>query len=316
MSEKIYLSGFDVGGTKIDAVLFTPNGHVVARVSDIGGNPLELGFDVAASLYLDALKKLYTYAEDGRVAALYGSVAATEYFGDDLQNFLAEQFDVDKVRIEGDGPCMISGMLGHRDGAALVCGTGSSLYFRNGETYSHIGGWGHLIDSCGSGYVLGRFAIQAALRSYDGRYRSTVLCDLLEEKCGKPIWENMIEVYNGGRRYIASFAETLFKARNLGDAEAVKIFNSCAADLSDLVNTAFRMMQKPFDLVFNGGIFTHFPEYAEAVKAGCPRDVNVIFSDTPPIYGCAVEALHDIGIDDLDKEYKANFMREYNALKA
>lgn len=312
MNDKIYLSGFDVGGTKTDAVLFTPDGRIVAKISDIGGNPLDMGFDFATSLYYRVLTKLYSYANDGKVAVLYGSVACTEYFGTALHDWLAARFNIDKIRIEGDGPSMISGMLGHKDGAALVCGTGSSLYFRQGDEYSHIGGWGHLIDSCGSGYVLGRLAIQAAVRAYDGRKRQTVLCDLLEEKCGKPIWENFIELYRGGRPYIASFADTVFKARELGDAEAVRIFNECVGDLSELVNAALRKMGRPFDLVFNGGIFSHFPEYAEAVKAGCPKDVHVVFSDVPPIYGCAVEAMHDFGIDISDKTFKKDFMSEYD----
>ena len=72
-------------------------------------------------------------------------------------------------------------MLGHVDGASMICGTGSSLYFRKGDSYSYTGGWGYLIDSCGSGYVLGRYAIQAAVRAHDGRAEPTILCELLEK---------------------------------------------------------------------------------------------------------------------------------------
>lgn len=312
--DREYFAAFDVGGTKTEAVITDIKGHIVAYATDIGGNPLEMGMDFCVDHYSKILGRLFGSAGIGRAKTIYGSVACKEYFGEELPERLGKAFpNTDKMRIEGDGPCLISAMLGHKDGACMICGTGSSLYFRIGDDYFHIGGWGHLIDSCGSGYVLGRLAIQAAVRAHDDRGEQTVLCYLLEEKCGRPIWDNFIEIYKQGRPYIASFADTVFRARDLGDAAAVRIFNHCADELAELAYSAYRKMGKPFDLVLNGGIFAHFPEYAEAVKSGCPKQLNIIRSDAPPIYGCAVEALYDYGVI-CDPFFKNNFMKDYYGL--
>lgn len=310
MSYKKYYAGFDVGGTKFDAVLFTDDGHIVERILGKGGNPVDLGFDNAKVHYLGILNRLFEKADGGHIVTLYGSVAAVEYYGDKLTKWLEANLNIGKIRVEGDGVCLISGMLGHVDGASMICGTGSSLYFRKGEEYGHTGGWGHLIDSCGSGYVLGHLALKAACRAQDGRARPTLLNELIEKKIGRTIWEDYIRIYSEGRAYIAQFAECVFAARKRGDAVANDIFNLCAKDLGDVAFSAYRSMGKPFDMVLNGGIFAHFPEYVEAVKAACPEQVNVIMSDVPPVYGCAVEALYDAGMC-ADETFKKNFLGDY-----
>lgn len=308
--DKKYLVALDVGGTKADAVLFTDDGTVVNRLVESGGIPLDTGLEKCEEHYIDIVNRLIAPYCDS-VEAFYASVATIEYYGTHMHDLFAKRLPARKIRIEGDGPCLISGMLGHNDGACMICGTGSSLYIRQGDEYHHTGGWGHLIDSCGSGYVLGRLAIQAALRAHDGRAEATILGDLIEKQCGVPIWDHLVEIYKGGRPYIASFAGTVFEARKLGDPVARRIFSSCAGELSDLVWVAYREIGKPFDLVFNGGIFSHFSEYEDAVRAGCPAEAHVIYSDVPPAYGCAVEAMYDIGLD-CSAEFRENFMNTYS----
>ena len=204
---------FDVGGTKTDAVLFDTTGKITARKTTAGGVPLDIGTEAARENYHKVLSALTE--ETGIVPdTVYGSIATVEYFGTDIYDHLSEKLASPHIRLEGDGPCMISGMLGHTDGCSLVCGTGSSLYTRKGDKYWHTGGWGYLFDSCGSGYVLGRLAIQASLRAHDGRAEPTLLSDLIEKQCGEPAWEHYVKLHRGGRPYIASFAGTVFEARD------------------------------------------------------------------------------------------------------
>ena len=311
MEHRYTLAAFDVGGSKIEALVFTEQGNILARVRDKGGNPLEMGLEVAAEHYANVISRAIAASGARQIDTLYGGVAATEYFGDGLKKLLSEHLPfVRRIRIEGDGCAIISGMLGHRDGACMISGTGSSVYVRQGDDYYHLGGWGHLIDTCGSGFMLGRLAIQAACRAYDGIAEPTLLSELLEKQCGQPIWEHFISIYHGERPYIASFAGTVFEARRLGDRVATRIFNECAADLANIAHAAARRIGKPFDLVLNGGIFASFPEYAEAVKALCPAGVNVIRSDVPVVYGGAVEAMYDMGLV-CDESFKKTFLAEF-----
>ena len=306
-----YLIALDIGGTKTDGVLFTPDGVVLRHVILPGANPLELGLDEATVRYLGAIRALM--GEDiPRVRATYAGIAAAMYFGSRISDQLSPQIASDNLRIEGDGPSLISAMLGHRDGASLICGTGSSLTIRKGSSYDVIGGWGYLIDGCASGYILGKEAVLAAVRAHDGRGEKTCISQLLCERCGEPIENHMETLYRKGRAYIASFASVIFEARKAGDPVAAQIFDKCVQDLSELVHTAYRRLGGAYTLVLNGGIFRNFPEYVQALKAASPRDVAMIDSDAPPILGCAVEAMWDAGYT-CTEEFRKNFMESYHA---
>ena len=308
---KRYFAAMDVGGTKADAVLFTEDGSVIAHIIDPAGIPFDHGVETTTSNCKRTLDKLFE-AADAPIEALYCAIATVEYYYDEFVDFFAKSFpNIKKIRLEGDGCSLISGMLGHNDGACLICGTGSSLYIRQGDTYRHLGGGGHLIDSCGSGFSLGRYAIQAALRAHDGSAEQTLLTKLLDEQSGTQMWDNLVEIYAKGRAYVASFANCVFVARRQGDLVARNIFNTCAADMANVIWSAYRELGGAFDLVLNGGIFRNFPEYAKAVRALSPPDVRFIFSDVPPIYGCAVEAMHDAGLT-CDKSLQTRFLDGYN----
>ena len=304
-----YLAALDVGGTKADAVLFRPDGEIVAHVVDVGKPPFDHGTEAAAAAAAATLGKLFAYA-DGPIEALYASVATVEYYYDDFVKYIKESVNAKKIRIEGDGCCLISGVLGHNDGACMICGTGSSLYMRKGDSYHHIGGGGHLIDSCGSGYVLGQQALRAVFRACDGAGPQTLLTELVNEQGGCLMRRNIPGIQDGGRAYIASFAKNVFIARNQGDIVARNIFNTCAADLANVIWAAKSELGDGFTLILNGGIFKNFPEYAAAVKALSPADVNIILSDVPPLYGCAVEAMYDMGLR-CDESFKSRFMQDY-----
>lgn len=307
MSE--YLIALDVGGTKTDGVLFTPDGKIHRHVIMSGANPLDLGLEEAVRRYVNAVHAL-TDKDISCVRGLYGGVAAAMYFGSRITDLLRPQIAADFLRIEGDGPALISAMLGHTDGASLICGTGSSLTIRKGSEYDVIGGWGYLIDGCASGFILGKRAVLAAVREHDGRGGKTLISELVNDRCGEPIVNHFETLYRRGRPYIASFARVIFEAHRAGDKVAAQIFDECVSDLSELVHTARSRLGRAYTLVLNGGIFRSFPEYAEALKDASPRDVSFIDSDAPPVLGCAVEAMWDAGFP-CTEAFRRNFLSDY-----
>src|SRR4030095_5317067 len=65
---------------------------------------------------------------------------------------------------------------GDAPGVVIIAGTGAIVYGRNanGEA-ARAGGWGHMIGDEGSGYWIGREALSAVMRAYDGRGPATRL---------------------------------------------------------------------------------------------------------------------------------------------
>lgn len=82
------------------------------------------------------------------------------------------------VGVDLDIAIALAGGTGGQPGIALIVGTGSSCYGRNaaGETW-RSGGWGYIIDDYGSGFYLGQKALEAVIRSADGRSGPTALTE-------------------------------------------------------------------------------------------------------------------------------------------
>ena len=317
------LCGIDIGGTKSYAVLFDRRGNVAARRISRGSTPIDLGNDEMISIYRDAVKGIFELSGPRVIESVYISAAAYElyprFMSEAFGKIIAEACDEKGqslkpvVRIEPDGLCLISAELGHTDGGGLICGTGSALFVRRGDESYRIGGWGYYFGSVGSGFQLARKAIQTAFKSYDGLIGPTVLTELLSQKAGCPLSEHYAALYRGGRAYVASFADCLFKAAAMGDEAAVEIFRSSARELAQLPAEARKREGSGFKIVMNGGIFSNYPDYAAEVIRLSPPDIEFIVGQTPPIYGCAAEAMHQLGADNLcDGTFRSNFISTLN----
>lgn len=307
-----YFIAIDSGGTKTDAVLFDETGHILTRSLTMGCNAMDIGIDTACHHLLSVVQDLTgKIPADGKLTALYSGVAATDYFNGALGKFVQPYFPGVKMRFEDDAVNLISGTLGHKDGCCIVGGTGSSLYARIGGKIIHLGGWGYLIDTGGSGYAIGRDALLAAFRYCDGRSGKTLLYDLIKKQMGMPPEENIPGIYAGGRPYIASFARTVFQARKEGDEAAEQIFQKAVHALAELTYAAERYFDGPYDVVLGGGIFASFPEYAQALKEQASPMANLIRSEVPPVLGGVIEALWDGGIPDSPK-IRQRFIEDYS----
>ena len=240
----------DSGGTKTEALLFNETGHILHRIRTSGCNAMDIGIDAACTLLLDVVSRLAQAVPAGAVlTAVYSGVAATDYFGGALGKYVEPHFPNVKMRFEDDAVNLISGVLGHRNGCCIVGGTGSSLYARIDGQIHHLGGWGYLIDTGGSGYALGRDALLAVFRSCDGRSGKTLLYELVERQIGQAPEESIPQIYAGGRPYIASFAHTVFEARALGDCAAREIFEKGVHALAELTFAAEPLFGGEFDVV-------------------------------------------------------------------
>ena len=64
----------------------------------------------------------------------------------------------------------------------VLYGTGSISYCYNKKTneLNRVGGWGYVLGDEGSGYDIGRQALVAIMKSYDGRGKSTQLTEALK----------------------------------------------------------------------------------------------------------------------------------------
>lgn len=87
-----------------------------------------------------------------------------------------------KVIVENDAICALASGTYGESGIVLIAGTGSISYCYNKKTneLNRVGGWGYVLGDEGSGYDIGRQALVAIMKSYDGRGKSTQLTEALK----------------------------------------------------------------------------------------------------------------------------------------
>lgn len=308
-----YCIALDAGGTKTEIIVHDAFGHIYGRVIMPGINCMDMGVEEAQRRAVEAIEKGAALIPDGVPERVFAGIASTYYYGEQFTDALKKHFSGWKIRWEDDGVGMISSMIGQKDGCCIVCGTGCSLFARIGDKIHHIGGWGYLIDTWGSGYVLGREAIRAAVRQSDGRGVKTALYELVSAHVGCPAENAVPLLYAGGRPYIASFAKCVFAGCAQGDRESLRIFDEGARALAEMTNAAEPYFDGDFDVVMSGGILRNYPEYAKAVSGYGSKRANMIAADVPPVLGCALENAWACGAVD-DAAFRERFMTDYRKI--
>ncbi len=308
-----YYMALDTGGTKCDAVLFDGQGHILSHILTKGGGPMDIGLQAAGDNTVAVLRKLGEKIPGGKPAAsVYCSIAGDDYYRGQLDAYIRPRIEAGALRIWDDGECIITATLGRKDGGGMIAGTGASLFIRSGSVYKHIGGWGYLLDSTGSGYTMGQRALRAVIREADGRGEKTLLTDLIGREMGVRPSENLPAIYAGGRPYIASFAHCVFEGRRLGDKVSREIFDWTVDCLAEFTFAAAPYFEGEIPIALNGGIFGAFPELAESLQVKAVPQAKLIPAAVPPLYGAAVEALWNLRIPETDA-FRRTFMEEYRA---
>ena len=72
--------------------------------------------------------------------------------------------------------------LGHRLGAVSAVGTGVVTLGVGPMGFARVDGWGNIIGDAGSGFWIGRAALDAAMRAFDCRGQQTLLLELMKKE--------------------------------------------------------------------------------------------------------------------------------------
>lgn len=148
---------------------------------------------------------------------------------------------VREVRLAHDSTTSFLGALGPRTGAVVASGTGVVTLAVGAERVARVDGWGHIMGDAGSGYWIGREALDAVMRAYDGRGPRTDLRTVAEAR-----WPDLgrayIDLQSSADRVavVASFAADVARLADAGDAVAQRISTRAGAELALSVETAVR----------------------------------------------------------------------------
>ncbi|MCQ2430154.1 MAG: hypothetical protein MJ192_07485 [Clostridia bacterium] len=320
MAETLYL-GIDGGGTKTEAVLVDAYGHILSRVLAGSSNPNDIGLDKSVDLLVSLIRQLIgeTHAEPENVS-LFAGVSGVINLRDRMIPMIHDSISVGHIDVQSDGINLLSAELPEGDGACIICGTGSACFLRMGKELVRIGGWGYLLDSGGSGYDMGRQAIEAVLRAHDKRGVPTLLTELITDALGAPAESSITKLYTEGKPLIASMAPLVFKAAAEGDEIAVCILQRNARSLAEYIGAAWKWLtdsgRHPSSLpvVLGGSISQrNRPFWADLVASFVDPDVPAVVTTAhnPVIWGPVCEAVriagghadHDVMLSVFKQDY-------------
>ncbi len=123
-----------------------------------------------------------------------------------------------------DSTTSFLGALGDARGAVVASGTGVVTLAVGRESTARVDGWGYIMGDAGSGYWIGREALDAVMRAYDGRGPETALTDVVRER-----WDDLPQAYIALQAsedrvsVVASFASAVARFAETGDAVAAAI---------------------------------------------------------------------------------------------
>jgi N-acetylglucosamine kinase-like BadF-type ATPase len=274
--------GIDGGGSRTQACLGDERGRILAKAVAGPSNPLKVGIERAKKELLRAARAVLRSVSTGAgdepplvraarerrhhkplLVAVCAGVAGVDRpaVSRPLLAWLRTAIPARHHLLVTDTAIALEAALGTAAGIIVVSGTGSIAYARNrrGETL-RAGGWGAAFDDPGSGYDLGRKAIMAALRDFDGRGERTVLtsriCRALKISDIAQIVLKKLEI-----QQVAGLFPLVAEAARQGDRVARRLCTQAAFDLAQLALTVAPRLGRRgmLPVVCVGGVFRSCP---------------------------------------------------------
>lgn len=307
-SGQAFLVGIDGDSNKTEFVMFEKDGTVKNVLRLGGSNPNDRDLDHCITVLSRGLEQVLGNNIPQIVFAGVAGLSQASYQRT-VSERLGEKFHT-KVVVDWDAANVLSMGAEPENSIAVVCGTGSSVYVRKGESQYHYGGWGYLFDQAGSAYDVGKDAIRCTLAQEDGLTEATLLTDMIHEALGGKAFDNISTIYKNGRPYIAAFSKFVLRAAQQGDASACAILQDNAARLALLIKTAAQQHGAPGGVIASGGFLKNemFREMVE-MQAGIRMEIP----DLPSVYGACVEAMRANGMA-IPETFHQKFLDSYQMI--
>lgn len=257
---KKFLVGIDGGGSNTKLLLTDINLNLLEE--SVGGpsNFLKIGLDSASqNVYELVIPFIHKYKESRFYIVIGTAGAGRKNDADEFEFNLKKYFYQNAVvKVVSDAGITLKGAFENEDGAILIAGTGSILYYKSDKVVNRVGGFGRLIGDEGSGFSIGRKGLNTLAKIFDGRLLSSLLMNLAEEKFEINSQELLITKVYKESFNIASFSEVVIEAANQGDKYSLDILKEEAEELFIHITTLIRKENlKKLNLVLTGGLLSN-----------------------------------------------------------
>lgn len=294
-----YYLAVDGGGTKTEVLCADENGTVVGRGFS-GATSLGSTTVGAASFNLrEAVRQATeTLGESFTIKHLVVGLAgmdniqeeelAKQLFANVLSNYTIEKFT-----LINDSWIALANGSDKQNALVLIAGTGSICIGKNEQgATARVSGMDYLLSDQGSGYEIGRKVMRAAVKSYDGRIKQSILEELVCKHFSiSSIADLKQEVYNPvlNKIQVAELAPLCSHACEMGDEAAMNIIHHETDELYIMASTVIQKLAfaAEFDFVLSGSVAKiDFIErkLLERIKETFPN-MHCIVPEKSPVFG-------------------------------
>lgn len=319
----MYVLGIDGGGTKTKGVIVKSNGEIIAEATVGPTNPNSIE-KLDLKKELENLFTLLKQQCDSCFSQLKHVFAGMSGVGHPTTKEMVQKLLTDllpdhvRVTVNTDATnALYSGTLG-KPGIVQIAGTGSITFSINHDGLSdRVGGWGHLIGEMGSGFALGRDALEAAFLAHDGLGKPTTIYNLLLEYFQATALPDIIHsVYQGKnqKERVASLSKIVMNAADTGDPVAQEIIRKNAVYMGKsivyLLTKRFPKGEK-IPVVITGGIFNRIDLFQAIIEEEiCQHQLEPMLTvpKMEPVGGAVVAAWREEGVT-IHSSFVEGFMR-------
>jgi len=269
----MHVLGIDAGRTKTVCLLADDHGRVVSEARGGGAN-LQASGELEVEKVLHAVMEEAIGERDVQPAAICLGIAGVDREGDSaaVRGIMRRIGFKARTLVVNDALIALVAGAGELPGVVIVAGTGSIAYGRDAANRAaRAGGWGYVLGDEGGGFWIGRAALNAVVREFDGRGPRTLLTELVlaDMRLGNPT-ELIHAVYGGGlhRNAIAAVAAVVQSAADAGDAVAADIITRAGVELSAAAASVIERLEMRGDLfpiLLAGGVFRGVPSLVSQV---------------------------------------------------
>jgi N-acetylglucosamine kinase-like BadF-type ATPase len=302
--------GVDVGGTKTYAVLCDLDGHVRAQVQFGTGNWESIGLEAAALLYADVAHALCQRAgvSQDQIHACAWGLAGLDWSSDELRlrPLIGPLFNDVPVTLVNDAFLPLRAGSRYPYGVGVIAGTGS--------TVAGIGTDGQRARNFGLGSTWAGFdgaaqlateAMRMATEAHFGRRAPTQLTAALCEWGEVSSIPALAEAISRGEidRDVATFAPTVMRLADAGDAASQEIIRAAATLLADNALAVINQLQlqaHEFDVVLAGGVAINAtPDFYQTMQAYIHKEApltRLVRLQDKPVLGALLLAFDSLSV--------------------
>lgn len=291
----MHVLGIDAGGTKTVAFLADADGGIIAD-GRAGSANLQTEGELQVEKVLHDVIEQVTRGRNITPAAVCLGMAGVdrEADGRTIRDIMRRLGYRSHTLIVNDALIALVAGAGTSPGLVVISGTGSIAFgVSQRGLAARAGGWGPTLGDEGSGYWIGRRALEAVTRDADGRGPRTELTRLVLDHFQLAGPQSLVlEIYHQpqGRRAIAALAPLVDGARAEGDLVAAEIMIEAADELARAAATVISRLEmrgEQFPILLAGGILKRSPwlaaEVARRMAEVAPRSAVLPLTHEPAL---------------------------------